>query len=58
MPALPFDPTDLAAALPDVLWAVGIAFILAVVTFKPPKPPSIEEAMAAMGFTSNDDDAS
>jgi len=52
MPALPFDPTELATALPDVAWAVGIAFILAVVTFKAPKPqdpPTVEDALSAMG---------
>lgn len=54
MPALPFDPVDLAPALPDVAWAIGIAFILAVVTFRPPKPtppPSMEDAIASMSGT-------
>jgi hypothetical protein len=52
MPALPFDPADLATALPDVAWAVGIAFILALVTFKAPRPedpPTMEDALSAMG---------
>ncbi len=51
MPALPFDPVDLAPALPDVAWAIGIAFILAVVTYRPPKPappPTMDDAIASM----------
>jgi hypothetical protein len=51
MPALPFDPVDLAPVFPDVLWAIGIAFVLAFVTFRPPKPPTVEEAMAVMQIT-------
>lgn len=62
MPALPFNPVDLAPVFPDVAWAIGIAFILAVVTFRPPKPPSVEDAMAAMEVTDvtdvEDDDGS
>ena len=52
MPALPFDPAELATALPDVAWAVGIALVLAFVTFKAPKPKetaTVEEALSAMG---------
>ena len=47
---LPFtiDPTQLAPVLPDVVVAIVLAFVLAVVTFRPPKAPSMEEAMAAM----------
>lgn len=52
MPALPFNPVDLAPVFPDVLWAVGIALILAVVTSRPPKPLSPEETLLAMGYVS------
>ena len=48
MPALPFDPVQLAPALPDVIAAIALAFVLAVVTFRPPKAPSMPEAPAAM----------
>jgi len=56
MPALPFAPTDLAPVFPDVAWAIGIAFVLAVVTFRPPKPPTVEELMAQMGLATQPDD--
>lgn len=51
MPALPFNPADLSTVLPDVLWAIGIAFILAVVTSRPPKPPTVDDALTAMNDT-------
>lgn len=35
MPALPFDPVGLAPVLPDVIWAIGIALVLAIVTSRP-----------------------
>jgi hypothetical protein len=51
MPSLPFNPADLAPVFPDVAWAVGIAFVLAFVTFRPPQPkapPSIEDAVTVI----------
>jgi hypothetical protein len=48
MPQLPFDPTQLSTAFPDVILAVGIALVLAIVTFKPPAAPTIQEALAKM----------
>lgn len=55
MPALPFNPVDLAPVFPDVAWAIGIAFILALVTFRPPKAPSMEDAIAVMTETQDVD---
>ena len=48
MPTLPFDPVELAPAFPDVLWAVGIAFILALVTHRPQRGGVIEEGIASI----------
>ena len=48
MPALPFNPADLSTALPDVIWALVIALILAIVTSRPPKPPSVDDALASI----------
>jgi hypothetical protein len=48
MPQLPFDPAQLSTAFPDVIAAVGIALVLAIVTFRRPPAPSIQEALAAM----------
>lgn len=45
---IPFDPTQLTTALPDVIAAIGVAFVLAVITFKPPRAPTMEEAMTTM----------
>ena len=52
---LPFDPVELAPALPDVIWAIGIAFVFAIVTFKarsagPPSEASVEATMEAIRF--------
>jgi site-specific recombinase len=63
MPALPFNPVDLASTFGDVAWAIGIAFVLALVTSRPAKPPTVEDAMAAMEVTDvsiveDDDDGS
>ena len=35
MPQLPFDPAQLSTAFPDVIAAIGLALVLAIVTFKP-----------------------
>lgn len=48
MPSIPFDPTDLASALPDVVAAIGIALVLAIITFKPRRASTTEEALEAM----------
>lgn len=50
-----FDPAELAPALPDVIAAIGIAFVFAVITFKArsagqPSEVSVEETMKAIKF--------
>ena len=52
---LPFDPVELAPALPDVIAAIGIAFVFAVITFKtrsagPASEASVEATMEAIRF--------
>ena len=44
----PFDPTELAPALPDVIAAIGVAFVLAIITFKPRRASATETALEAM----------
>lgn len=50
---MPFDPAELAPALPDVIAAIGIAFVFAVITFKArsASPPSVDETVTAIQFT-------
>ena len=47
---IPFNPAELATALPDVIAAIGIAFVLAFVTFKPRSAPAPtpEDAIQAL----------
>ncbi len=56
MPELTFDPALLSTALPDVIAAIGIALVLAIVTFRPPRAPSVQEALAAMAEDHDSDD--
>jgi hypothetical protein len=47
---VPFDPAELAPALPDVIVAIGVAFIFAAVTFKARPAASAEETLEAIRF--------
>jgi hypothetical protein len=42
---IPFNSAELATALPDVIAATGIAFVLAFVIFKPRSAPTPEAAI-------------
>ena len=45
---IPFDLADLATALPDVIAAIGVAFVLAFITFKSRPAPTMADALEAM----------
>lgn len=45
---IPFNPAELASALPDVVAAIGIAFVFAIITFKPRTGTAAEDALEAM----------
>lgn len=45
---IPFEPSELAPALPDVIVAIGIALVFAIITFKPRPAATAEEALEAI----------
>jgi len=45
---IPFNSAELATALPDVIAATGIAFVLAFVIFKPRSAPTPEAAIETL----------
>ncbi|MDA0351471.1 MAG: hypothetical protein O3A10_04565 [Chloroflexi bacterium] len=55
MPGRPFSPVDLAPAFPDVAWAVGIAFVLALVTYRTPKPKVAKDTIEVVTITEDDE---